>query len=211
MTVSEKHTCPQCGAPLDQHLFVQTCSFCGYVSAAIEQPKTELALEEPSPQDRYDYIISHLTYIQSECPVEVKQRDKTYCIRANHSFSPKNGKSILKTLPLRYMASFAEESFRLLLSLEAEVDVRPQLYFKVDENSIVVPLIIQKQQRYSFQLTFNQFAALCEAEELVVDTNMTPLEYSWDEFKTYSRRYYHSVFDRTKYRYSLNQKLIIDK
>ena len=211
MTISEKHICPQCGAPLDQHLFVQTCSFCGYVSAADEQPEKELTLEGPSPQERYDYIVRHLTYIRSECPVEVKQKDKAYLIRANHQFFPNDGKNTLETLPLRYVASFSKESFQLLLSLEAEMDASPQLYFKVYEDRIIVPLIIRKEGHYSFLLTFKQFAALCEAEEVVVDTNMSPGEYSWDEFRTYSRRYYHSVIDRTRYRYSLHQTLYIDK
>lgn len=211
MTISENHICPQCGAPLDQHLFVQTCSFCGYVSATAKQPEKGLVLVESSPQERYDYIIRHLTYIQTACPVEVKQIDNAFQIMANHPFFPNVGRNILRTLPFRYASVFTRDSFQLHLYLEAVVDTNPQLFFKTDADNIIVPLSIQKQGNFSFQFSFCQYAALCEAEELVVDTNLAKGEYSWDEFKAYSRRFYHSVFDRTRFKYSLHQKLYIDK
>ena len=210
MTVSEKHICPQCGAPLDQHLFVQTCSFCGYVSVSSSDNNEGDVQVEISPSELFNYISRHLSYIQSECPVVVKKQGEGYSINAKGVFSPNDSRKVITDIILRYYATITKDTLTLELLIKSEHNDRPVFYIQTEVGRIFAPRVVCKKGRSAITVTYEQFLALCEAESLEVDTNLITIPLVWDELKTYSRRFYHSIMDRSKYVYSLRKELYTD-
>lgn len=210
MTVSEKHICPQCGAPLDQRTFVETCSFCGYVSMSSFDNNEEGVQVEFSPSEFFNYISRHLSYIQSECPVEIKKQGESYSIMDRGVFSPNDGRKVITDIILRYYATITKDTFTLELVVESEHNDRPVFYIQTEVGRILAPKVVCKKGRSAITITYEEFLALCEAESLEVDTNLITIPLVWDELKTYSRRFYHSIMDRSKYVYSLRKELYTD-
>lgn len=210
MTLLEKCICPQCGAPLDQHPFVQTCSYCGYVSVSSSGKEEGLVQVERSPRELFNYVTHHLTYIQSECPVVVKKQGEGYSIIAKGAFSPNNGRTVVPEIILRYLATITKDTFLLELLIESEHIDMPYFFIQTEIGKVFALDVVYKRGQYAISVSYEQFLALCDAEGLEVDTNLITIPLVWDELKTYSRRFYHSIMDRSKYVYSLRKGLYTD-
>ena len=210
MTVSEKHICPQCGAPLDQRTFVETCSFCGYVSVSSSGKDDGGTQVEISPCGLFNYVTRHLSYIQSECPVEVKKQGEGYSIMAKGTFSPNDGRSVITDIILRYFATISKETFTLELLIESEHNDMPSFFIQTEVGRVFVPEVVCKKGRFAITISYEQFLALCKADSLDVDTNLITVPLRWDELKIYSRRFYHSIRDRARYVYSIHTRLFSD-
>ena len=211
MSHPSSHICPNCGAPLIRHAFVETCPYCGYVSEALDgKIGKEMDLVEVPPKERFSYVKRQLSYIQTECPVEVENKENAYYIRAKGVFSPNDGKKANTDLMLRYEACIAEDIFALKLLVESNHDNSPIVYIKTD-TTVFVPDVIIEKGRNVIAVSTTMFCALCEAEDISVETNLILDPIIWNELKTYSRRFYHSIINRQRYLYSIHQKLIIDK
>lgn len=205
--------CPRCGAPMDQHSFVDTCSYCGYVLSVSSDNSEDAAgkyMPPESPKELYEYITRHLSYIQSCCPVEVQKTDGTFLFKSKTAFSPNDGKEAITRIKLKYEASISENSYQLLLTFNSMVNELPRLFLRINSETVLTPSSLFHNGHYAFELSIESFRALCEAN--VLEMEMAPffLLCSWDEFKTYSRRFYHSLIDRNKYYYCLFHKLITD-
>lgn len=66
--------------------------------------------------------------------------------------------------------------------------------------------------KLAFPMTLDDFLLICQEPACNFDTNMSDNadQNNYQEFTTYTRRFYHLLIDRSKYRYSLSTKLLTD-
>ena len=201
--------CPQCGAPLERHNFILICGFCGYYTA-IDNKEVEKG-EQPSRnnvKERFEYVSKQYGYIKKHCPVDIINNKQGFIILARDIFCPNDGKIIRNNIRFRYEATISETEFILKLDIDNIIQNKP-IAIKTDYR-MLVPEALPFNGGLSLNLFLKDLLDICESEDIDIylpniDENLT-----WDEMITVSRRFYHSIIDRSYYGYSLNKKLLID-
>ena len=81
----------------------------------------------------------------------------------------------------------------------------------LNKDIISLPLQDQDSQTSWFQLSIDQLLQFCTAREIDLDTDLeTEESIQYYELSTFASRFYNVVFNRLKFLYSVNIRLITD-
>lgn len=213
-------TCPNCGAELERHAFTHVCSYCGYVAAAKDAPQAV----KDAPQKElkgisekpcfYEYIAKNLRNIQQSPFVDIVQKQDSFECVSSKSFYPKDGHySLDKTLSFQWYAKITKLGIRFsLLVTSSHVDAQNHLCIKMGGKLYTFKQQGELFNKLAFPMTLVDFLLFCVHDDYEFDTNLYDKAYLNDyyEFVTYTHRFFHIVIDMSKYRYSLNEKLLTD-
>ncbi len=206
-------TCPNCGAEMEQRAFMNVCSFCGSISVT-ERVLSSLSKSPKDEKQFYEYIKQNLSTLLQSPFVDIKDLGETFeCVSAK-PFYPNDGHYTLeKSLSFWWYAKISKQGIKISLLVNApHSTARNFICIKVGSAVLNLKQAEEILGKKSFSLTYTDFDFLCSKTDFQIDTNMSssfyPLDYG--EFATFTRRFYHTVIDKIKYRYSINLKLLTD-
>lgn len=213
---SRNNECPNCGAPLQLRHFVLYCNFCGHVETVagldaigqIDSDTTALC---------YEYIAHNASFIRKSGIVHFDMLpDKTYRLWTHRPFFPNNGRwERINDLAINIVYTNDTVEDHLFFSVRFNGTANTlSPYFAVllnDEYVVQAKFIDSAESSFFFEVEVVEFTLVCMAANVEISTNLIDLPMAdFREFKTYCCRFYNQVFDRTKYSYSLNTRLITD-
>lgn len=204
--------CPNCGAALIRSRFVSVCEFCGTViEGNINSVVPQDPLSDNKAKQHFAYLQDNIEYIkQSLFLGEVCASQGGY---------------VIKSLPFygcdEYCRKKAYPSF--LFSYENNGDnekllfgitgIRPatRMILLLNEDIVSLPLQNQESQTSWFRLSVEQLLQICTAQKIDLDTDLeTEESIQYHELSTFACRFYNLVFNRLKFLYSVNTRLITD-
>lgn len=207
--------CPSCGAPLQQRHFILYCKYCGYVET-VDGIDRISKIDNDSALSCYEYIAQNDRYIRTNGFVYFEvSSDNQYNLLTKRPFSPNNGRWE-KNNDLSIQIIYTNDSVEDHIFFKMQSNNMGNLfypYFAILLNGEYVIRIelIETADAYYFEINIVEFTLICMASKVDVSTNLIDLSTAdFREFKTYCCRFYNQVFDRTKYLYSLNTRLITD-
>lgn len=207
--------CPNCGAEMHAQGFVYACDFCG--SCTYDEQYQELDDDNSDEKNitwRYDYIRKNEQYILAGSFINlITERDKYRAISFPF-FSPNDGnyhqiqnfKMFLsfetdgndECLFLGVLSDKYIESPFLTMLLNGAVIVRLELLGWEDNTSL-------------FKMKVTDFFGICVCDKIAVSSNLIDsYPVIFDEFIPYCHRFYHFLFDKRKFKYSIFKHLITD-
>ncbi len=206
--------CPNCGAIMEQHVFSYICSYCGCISKARDAP----ARKEKGKEENlhfYEYIFNNLPAIQRNLFVDIVQKQDYFECKSSKPFYPNDGHYTLdQTLAFWWYAKVTKQGINISLLVKTNhTDAQNHIYIKVGSNLFT----FEQQGIYMGMLVFpmllDDFLLFTTTSDFEIDTNMydKACHNNYQEFVTYTRRFYNVVIDASKYRYSIDIKLLTDK
>ena len=203
-------TCPNCGAELDRHTFGYVCQYCGFISAhnAINELSTNSKLEKAA-KECYEYIERNTSYICSHREfVSIKQNEASYVIQCAKSFHPLDKQyQIIQEVELLWKAIVNKEFIRLFLLAKGKNSINGNIIMSLDG---ILNIILHETKANPFYdeyiVPYTDFESICNSTVMTFALD----ENRYDEFRIYSHRFYNFVFDRAKYVYAINQRLLTD-
>lgn len=206
--------CPSCGAEMEQRAFMHVCSFCG--SIAVTEGRTLPAFSNGQKNEQlfYEYIQQNLSAIRRSSFVDIKDSGEVFeCVSAKPFFPNDGHYTIYKDLSFWCYAKIAKREISMALLVNTQHNAAHNfICIKVGRIVLTLKQAGELSGKKMFPLSFADFDFLCSANVFHIDTNMSvsafPLDYT--EFATYIRRFFHIVIDKTKYLYSINEKLLTD-
>ncbi len=196
--------CPNCGAEMEQHTITYVCSYCGHISQ--KEGCGGMYLQKIDRADLYEYIRNNISYIQSyPSLVTIKQDRTSYVIKCSKAFHPlDNEYRIYPKIELKWKALVAKDTFKLVLVVKGIQSTQNHIVITLDNDSTI---ILRRNLYDEYAVSLNDFIFICNSEEFIFEPNEM---FKYFEFRTYSHRFFNFIFDRTKYVYSVNQKLLTD-
>lgn len=205
-------TCPNCGATLERHAFTHVCSYCGYVSATNEE--LQYGESEEINNSYYEYISNNLATIKQSPFVDIVQKQDCFECLSSKNFYPNDGHYMLdKKLSFLWHAKVTKQGIRFNLLVKSEhTDAQNYICIKVREDVFTFKQQGEIFNMLAFPMTLDYFLLFCVVDDFDLDTNLYAHAYlnDYQEFVTYTRRFFHIVINKTKYNYSLNIKLLTD-
>ncbi len=205
-------TCPNCGAEMERHAFTHVCSFCGSISVAERVMPVEKDSKDATQV--YKYIKRNLSAIQQNPHVDIKVFGDAFECISNKPFHPNDGHfTLVKTLSFWWYAKISKQGINIaLLATMPHSAERNYICFKVKQDVITCSQSGEKLGKRCFPLTLTDFDLLCGTNDIQIDSNISDQMYSanYAEFTTYTRRFYNVILDMSKYRYSIEIKLLTD-
>lgn len=200
--------CPRCGATMNTYGFSCVCIFCGYIEGNDEI--------ESGPINRLD-VCSRYHYLEYNSKYLATKRDyitvfQKYIIKSKTSFYPHNGYSKISSIPISlfYENNNENEELRIYLHLLLP-ETNPYIVFQTsNQKRIYLHFSYEDTDGLYALLSIRSFYELCQSRKLFYATNCFSLKYDFSEFSTYCARFYNIVFNRNRFGYSLNKKLITD-
>ena len=212
-TKHSQSTCPQCGAPLNRNSFVLECSYCGYVDVGDVDIGARYEDEREDEARFCNYIVRQWPYITQVAHVDVSQQGDAYYAQSRTPYYANNGDyELIRDFSLRLCASFSSTKLNLGMDVGSEkgLPTNPYLCIVVNGDKIVLKKERLGDGHCMFRLPYDDFEQMCGSEELQIVTNCSAHRLVCDEFLIYCRRFFHAVFDRTQYAYSLSKGLLTD-
>ena len=202
-------TCHNCGAEMERHAFVFVCSYCKSI-ISINDGEDTLASNDiyTSVCDShfYTYIQKNITYLQSNSnSISITQDHDSYIIQTINEFHPlKNDYKLYSRIGLKWKAIIDRNGVKLSLVVTGidETDNKLCIILDGDIHLILFPL-----NSNEYLILYEDFLMFCNSESVVF---LLKNKLNFDEFITYSHRFYNLVFDRTRYKYSIYHKLLTD-
>ena len=206
--------CPNCGAEMERHAFTHVCSYCGYIHAGKETKRNIPRGKTEDSSRFYDYISKHLQYIQQSPFVDIEPKHDCYVCISSKPFYANDGHYTLdKSLSFWWHAKVTKLgiAFNLLVKPK-HTNSRNYLCIKEGRNVFSFKQKGEILDKLIFPMTLEDFLFFCNLNNFELDTNLYDLAYqnNYQEFMTYTHRFYHIVIDVSKYRYSINIKLLTD-
>lgn len=204
--------CPNCGATLTQSRFVSVCEFCGTIMDGNAHP---IVPQDPPSGNKAK---QHLAYLRNNID-SIRQSPFLGKIKTVQS-----GYGIT-SLPFygcnKYCRKMSYPSFlfhyendgdneKLLFGITGN---RPatRMILLLNKDIVYLPLQDQDSQTSWFQLSIDQLLQFCSAREIDLDTDLeTEESIQYYELSTFASRFYNVVFNRLKFLYSVNIRLITD-
>lgn len=205
-------TCPNCGAEMEQRAFMYVCSFCGSISVAERAVPAQNKLKDASQY--YKYIKRNLSSIQQNPHVDVEDLGDAFECVSNKPFHPNDGHfTLFKKLSFWWYARISIQGINIaLLATMPHSAERNFICFKVKQEVVTCSQSGEKLGKRCFPLTLTDFDLLCASNDIQIDSNMLsqicPANYG--EFTTYTRRFYNAILGMSKYRYTIDIKLLTD-
>lgn len=205
-------TCPNCGAEMEQRAFMYVCSFCGSISVAERVMSAQNKFIDALQY--YKYIKRNLSSIQQNPHVDVKDLGDTFECVSNKPFHPNDGHfTLVKTLSFWWYAKISRQGIYIaLLATMPHSAARNYICFKVKQEIITCSQSGEKLEKRCFPLTLADFDLLSASNDIQIDSNMLSqiCPDNYGEFTTYTRRFYNAILDMSKYRYTIDIKLLTD-
>ncbi len=203
-------TCPNCGAELEQHAFVHVCPYCGTITQVNDSdadPVTSVIHNANNNPEFYNYIKENISYIQSQSNfVSVTQDDNSYRIQTVKDFHPlERDYRLYDKIGLKWKALIDKSGIQLYLVVSGIDAKENKLGIILNDD---IRLILSPSRPNEYLILYEDLITLCNSDKVELFANADKLHF--DELITYSHRFYNFVFDRTKYLYSINQKLLTD-
>lgn len=205
--------CPNCGAEMERHAFTHVCLYCGTINAANETTRNRSNKTEDSSRF-YDYISNHLQYIQQSPFVDIEPKHDCYeCISSKPFYANDGHYTLDKSLSFWWHAKVTKLgiAFNLLVQSK-QTNLRNYLCIKERGNTFSFKQEGEMLGKLKFPMKLDDFMFFCNLKDFELDTNLYGLAYQNDyqEFVTYTHRFYHIVINVSKYHYSINEKLLTD-
>ena len=204
--------CPNCGATLTQNRFVLVCEFCGTVvnseSHSIVPQDTPLGNET---EQHFAYLHENIERIeQSPFLSKIKTVQSGYEITSLSFYGCDKycRRVTYPSLFLRYTNDGDNEM--LLIGIMGN---RPanRMILQLNEDIVSLPLQSQDCNTSWFRLSIEQLLQICTARHIDLDTDLeTDQSIQYYELSTFASRFYNVVFNRMKFIYSVNVRLITD-
>lgn len=203
-------TCPNCGAELEQHAFVHVCPYCGTITQMNDSdadPVTNAIHNINNNPEYYNYIKENISYIQSQSYfVSVTQDDDSYRIQTVKDFHPlERDYRLCDRIRLKWRALIDKSGIQLYLIVSGIDAKENKLCIILNDD---IQLILSPSRPNEYLILYEDLITLCNSDKVELFANANKLHF--DELITYSHRFYNLVFDRTKYKYAINQKLLTD-
>ena len=191
--------------------FQSICEYCGYVA----DNKGDGGNTSPSPspsnsKSHYTYLRNNSETIAASSFVSFKRRYKSYTLEST-SFYSNDGMLSKITQPhwlLKYQNDGSTET--LLLGITAN---RPaaRMALKIDDGIHQLKLQSQESKTAWFALPFDVLLTLCTAKKVDISTDIkTDPRAQYNELPIFVSRFYNAAFDRMKFIYSVNVRMITD-
>lgn len=201
--------CPQCGASMEQHLFVLFCPFCGFYHTregrGITMPVTTSLI---NPATVYKNGLKNKQYI-SQCSVRVSYFSSSFIIESNTYFAPRCEIECHPTLRFWYHATCDNAHISLRLKTNTNA-FEPVVFVKLDNNSVLKLKTVLDDDKWAFVMNVGFLSAICSSKTIQVECDQTDQFSNYDELIIYSQRFYNAFIDRTKYSYSQKRFLLCD-
>ncbi len=205
------NTCPNCGAQLTIGKFQSICEYCGYVAG--NDSGGGNTTPSPSPSDtksHYTYLKNNSETIEASHLVSFKKRYKTYTLESVPFYSNDGmlSKIAQPYWQLKYQNDGSTET--LLIGISAN---RPaaRMALKIDDGIHQLKLQSQESKTAWFALPFDVLLTLCTAKKVDISTDIkTDPRAQYNELPIFASRFYNAAFDRMKFIYSVNVRMITD-
>lgn len=204
--------CPNCGAEMERHAFTHVCSFCGHVIAANETIRP--TLKEKNDSRYYDYIAKNLSYIQQSPHIEIVENTDSFVCTSAKPFYPNDGHYALdNSIAFWWHAKVTKHGVAICLLMKSRhLNSCNHICFKVKDSVFTFKQDGELLDKLVFPMKLDDFLLLSKENTFEFDTNLSENAYQkkYDEFTTYTRRFYHLLLDSSKFRYALNTELLTD-
>lgn len=206
--------CPNCGAQLTVGKFQSICEYCGYV-AGNDGDGGDGGNKQPPPstsdiKNHYTYLRNNSETIAASPFVSFKKRYKTYTLESV-PFCSNDGMLSKIAQPywqFKYQNTGSTET--LLIGITAN---RPaaRMALKIDNDIHQLKLHSQESKTAWYVLPFDVLLTLCTAKEVDISTDIrTDPRAQYNELPIFVSRFYNAAFDRMKFIYSVNVRMITD-
>ena len=207
-------TCPNCGAEMERHAFTHVCSYCGYIHAGKETKRNIPRGKTEDSSRFYDYISKHLQYLQQSPFVDIEPKHDCYeCISSKPFYANDGHYTLDKSLSFWWHAKITKLGIAFSLLVQSkQTNLQSYLCIKDGEKVFSFKQKGEMSGKLIFPMTLDDFVFFCSLANCELDTNLSEFSHQNDyqEFVTYSRRFFNVVIDKTKYRYSINLRLLTD-
>lgn len=207
--------CPNCGAEMEMHAFTHVCLFCDTIIVQNETQSNSKYIDEIKNSSRfYDYISSNFQTIEQSPFVKIINNQDCYECSSSKPFYPNDGQYTLdKELSLSWRAIISKQKISFLLLVKSQrTNPQNHICIKIGKNEFSFKQHKEEHGVKVFLMSLDDFILICNASDLAFDTNLYENAYKNDyqEFVTYSHRFYNTVLDKSKYRYAINMQLLTD-
>lgn len=204
--------CPNCGATLIRNHFVSVCEFCGTVINCESKPI--VPHDEPldnAAKQHFSYIQNNIDVIQqSPFLSEIKPIQRGYKITSMPFYGcDKNCHRVFSpSMLFRYENDGDNEMLFLAITGNRPAN---RLILQHDNSIISLPLQNQDSSTSWFRLSIKQLLQICTAHNIDLVTDLeTDKSIQYYELSTFASRFYNVVFNKMKFIYSVNVRLITD-
>lgn len=207
--------CPNCGANMKCNNFVHICNCCGTKivdsSYSTNNPQ-DFDLDDP--QRQYDYIQNNKSYISSSRFVSMESDANSYRLFPNSVFFSNDGKYNKVTdfsLSFNFYVFEKISRLHLLVNTNEHCDF-PHLSVLLDYEDVISFKFEKWENQIAwFSLSQAELLFLCNSDQIEISSNLwNSSDFHFEEFIHYSRRFYHTCFDKRKFNYSIYINLITD-
>ena len=202
-------TCHNCGAEMERHAFVFVCSYCKSIISINDGEETFASDYIHNSVDNshfYTYVQKNITYLQSNSNnISITRNNGSYIIQTIKEFHPLDKHyKLCNKFGLKWKAVIDKNGAKLSLIVTGTDKIDNSLCIILDED---IHLILRPLNSGEYMILYDDFLMVCHSECIVF---LLKTALCFDEFITYSHRFYNLVFDRTRYKYSIYHKLLTD-
>ena len=204
--------CPNCGAELRVSRFHLSCEYCGTVMKdSGESTEHPLILSLEAVHKHYEYVKRNIVRISKSKFVRVVSDASWLYIQSRYSFYGNDGMMQRICNPgfvLRWGSNNNVEKIQVGVVSDYPAS---RLSLSLDNN--IIPLTLQSIENHVswFNIQYETFFSICQSKVVDIDTDIeTDHKARYNEFPIFVSRFYNLVFDRTRFSYSLDIRLISD-
>lgn len=203
--------CPNCGAQLTVGKFQSICEYCGYVAG--NDGDGGNASPSPSPSDiksHYLYLHGNSETIAASPFVSFKKRNKTYTLESVPYYS--NDGMLSKIAQPHWQFKYQNDGSTETL-LFGITENRPATRMALKTGNDIHQLKLQSQESKTawFVLPLGVLLSLCTSKNVDISTDIkTDQRAQYNELPIFASRFYNAAFDRMKFIYSVNVRMITD-
>lgn len=202
-------TCHNCGAEMERHAFVFVCPYCKSIISINDGEETFASDYIHNSVDNshfYTYVQKNITYLQSNSNnISITRNNGSYIIQTIKEFHPLDKYyKLCNKFGLKWKAVIDKNGAKLSLIVTGTDKIDNNLCIILDED---IHLILCPSNSGEYMILYDDFLMVCHSECIVF---LLKTALCFDEFITYSHRFYNLVFDRTRYKYSIYHKLLTD-
>ena len=202
--------CTNCGAPLIHSRFKTFCEFCG----AVVFDDNNIASQSMQNSDivflHYKYINTNFKSIIQSPFVHIIKDNSEYHITSNEFYGNDGFLNRLELLSLSFYYENNNNKEELLFGIKSD---RPAIWMALLLDDVSFSLLLKKQEHDTswFVLPIDLLLSLCQAEYVDIDSDIKiESNTQFNELPIFASRFYNIVFDRMKFLYSVNIRLITD-
>ena len=203
--------CPNCGAQLIVGKFQSICEYCGYVAGnGGDGGNTPPSTSTSDTKSHHTYLRNNAETIAVSPFVSFKKRNKTYTLESMPFYSNDGMLSKISQPYWQFKYQNDGSTETLLIGITTN---RPaaRMALKVDNDIQQFKLHSQESKTAWFALPFDVLLTLCTAKKVDISTDSkTDPRAQYNELPIFASRFKNAAFDRMKFIYSVNVRMITD-